>query len=190
MLHVQIWYIVDLIPLQDLGNGVAVQPLKIGVIQIDARCGVGGAEVNGQWHPALQQGPHFKIEDGNRMEAQMFRHDGGVLHIEPVEKVRLRSVHAVKGIVPDLGLLAVQTRRFGDEQAVGIAAVGPEVEDGAQLVAADQQSVGIRQFREIADGEVIEVLNGNPVIGGNLGAAPERIGLVQVQTCGDRKSVV
>ena len=57
VLHVPIGHIVDLVPFQNLGDGVAVQLLKVGVVQIDARGGVGGAKVNGQGHPALQKGP-------------------------------------------------------------------------------------------------------------------------------------
>ncbi len=49
------------------------------------------------------------------METQMLRHNGGILHIKPVEEVGLRPVHAVEGIVPDLGLLTVQPRRLGDK---------------------------------------------------------------------------
>ena len=71
------------------------------------------------------------------MEAQMFWHNGGILHVEPVEEVGLYSVHAVKGVVSDLGLLAVQIRRLGDEQAVGIASISPEIEDCTQLPATD-----------------------------------------------------
>ena len=107
VLHVQVGHIIDLVPLQNLGDRVTIQALKVGVIQIDACGGVGGAEINGQGHPALQQGPHLKVEDGNRVETKMLRHNGGILHIEPVEEIRLRPVHTVEGIVSDLGLLAV-----------------------------------------------------------------------------------
>lgn len=187
MLHIQVGHIVDLVPLQNLGDGVALQPFKVGVVQIDARGGVGGAEVDGQGHPALQQGPHLEVQDGDRVETQVLRHDGRVLHIEPVQEIGLDPVHAVKGVVPDPGLLAVQPRRLGDEQAVGIAAIGPEVEDGAQLPAADQQGVGVRQLRQIADGEVVEVFDGDPIIGGDLGAAPEGVGVVEIQPCGGKQ---
>ena len=69
MLHVQVGHIVDLVPLQNLGDGISVQPFKVCVVQIDARSGVGRAEVDGQGHPALQQGPHLKVEDRDRVEA-------------------------------------------------------------------------------------------------------------------------
>ncbi len=86
------------------------------------------------------------------MEVQVLRHNGGVLHIESVEKIGLYPVHAVEGIVSDSGLFAVQPCRLGNKQTVRIAAICPEIKDGAQLAAADQKSIGICQFREITDG--------------------------------------
>ena len=53
VLNIQIGHIVDLIPLEHLGNGVTGQLLKVCVVQIDACGGVRGAKVNSQRHPAL-----------------------------------------------------------------------------------------------------------------------------------------
>ena len=188
VLYIQVGHIVDLVPLEELRDRVAGELFKIGAVQIDTRRGIRGAEVDGKRHPALQQRPHLKIQDRDRAEAQVVRHDGGLPPIDAVEEVGLLAVHAVEGIIADRRLPALHLRGFCDEQLSGLALVGAEIENSANLPAADQKGVGVHQLLHIPDRIAVKILHGDAVIYDELGAALQR-GVHQVQLGGGKQGL-